>query len=210
MLTDKIKVDGWGIGREEALEVADRFTEYENLDHKTALRIHLLVEEALGMVTAITEDFDALFWIESKADDKAYIHLLAETDMDYKKKRALIDASKSKTNSAAVGVMGKIREIVENSMYTMDEVGSLEAENGGGTLMYSSMGMTDVSSMQSMDYTWSLNTYRDSVEDIKGNNPAAEMAWDELEKSIVANLADDVKVAVKGSSVELVIEKKIR
>lgn len=210
MLTDKIKVDGWGIGREEALEVADRFTEYENLDHKTALRIHLLVEEALGMVTAIAEDFDALFWIESGANDKAFIHLLAETDMDYKKKRALIDASKSKTNSAAVGVMGKIREIVENSMYTMDEVGSLEAEYGGNSLMYSSMGMTDVSAMQSMDYTWSLSKYRDNVEGIKGSNPAADMAWDELEKSIVANLADDVKVAVKGSTVELVIEKKIR
>ena len=34
MLTDKIKVDGWGIGREEALEAADRRPDADILAHK--------------------------------------------------------------------------------------------------------------------------------------------------------------------------------
>ena len=33
--------------------------------------------------------------------------------------------------------------------------------------------------------------------------------WDELEKSIIANLADDVRVSVSGNNVELIIEKAI-
>ncbi|MCR5596023.1 MAG: hypothetical protein K6G12_09240 [Lachnospiraceae bacterium] len=210
MVTDKIKVDGWGIGRDEALEITDRFAEYENVDHKTFMRLHLLAEETLGMVTAIAEDFDALFWLESTSDGKAYIHLLAETDMDYIKKKALIDASKRKQNDAAMGVMGKIREIVENSLYTMDEVESLQTEYGGSPLMYSSLGAVDSSSLASSDYQWSLSMYKDNVEDAKNTNPAAQMAWDELEKSIVANIADDVRVSVKGSTVELTIEKKIK
>ena len=37
----------------------------------------------------------------------------------------------------------------------------------------------------------------------------AREAWDELEKSIVANIADDVRVSVLGGSVEMVIEKQM-
>ena len=48
-----------------------------------------------------------------------------------------------------------------------------------------------------------------TVDKVKSENMAARAAWDELEKSIVANIADDVKVSVKGNNVELVIEKKL-
>ena len=34
--------------------------------------------------------------------------------------------------------------------------------------------------------------------------------WDELEKSIIANLADDVTVGINGDNVEMVITKKKR
>lgn len=37
---------------------------------------------------------------------------------------------------------------------------------------------------------------------------AAEEAWDELEKSIVAKLADDVQVGIRSGKVELVIRKR--
>ena len=32
--------------------------------------------------------------------------------------------------------------------------------------------------------------------------------WDELEKSIIANLADDVTVGINGNNVEMIITKK--
>ena len=51
------------------------------------------------------------------------------------------------------------------------------------------------------DDQWTLNRYRDA----ERNNSEP---WDELEKSIIANLADDVVVSVKGNNVEIAIIKK--
>ena len=51
-----------------------------------------------------------------------------------------------------------------------------------------------------MDDEWTLNRYKDA----ERNNAEP---WDELEKSIIANLADDVIVAVKGNNVEISIIK---
>ena len=51
-----------------------------------------------------------------------------------------------------------------------------------------------------LDDTWTLSRYKDSQKN-------SEEPWDELEKSIIANLADDVIVSVKGNKVEIVIVK---
>jgi hypothetical protein len=129
--------------------------------------------------------------------------------MDYNKEQELIAASKNKSNQASVGFMGKIRELIEDSIYTMDEVGRLQTATDGSSFKYSTMGVSDVSMLQADDFMWSLELYRANVDKVKSENMAARAAWDELEKSIVANIADDVKVSVKGNNVELVIEKKL-
>ena len=49
-----------------------------------------------------------------------------------------------------------------------------------------------------------MNRYRDAVRE--GRAPQED--WDELEKSIVANIADDVKIGIAGQDVEMVITKK--
>ena len=41
------------------------------------------------------------------------------------------------------------------------------------------------------------------------NDPAAREEWDELEKSVVKNVADDVKVYIRNGVVEMVILKKL-
>ena len=52
-----------------------------------------------------------------------------------------------------------------------------------------------------------MEAYKEALEKRKETEEEAKEAWDELEKSIVANLADEVKVAVRGDNVELVIDK---
>ena len=37
----------------------------------------------------------------------------------------------------------------------------------------------------------------------------AKEAWDELEKSVVSKIADDVKVSIEGRRVEMVIIKRV-
>lgn len=211
MQTDKIRVTSRGSGAQQALEEATKFADYVGLDSKASLRLRLIAEETLGMVAAITDDFNAEFWIESTPDKTCRIHLTARTIMDYSKKQELIKASSSKKNAAAKGFMGKIRQIIENSLYNLDEVGSLQSEYGGVPLMFGEMGMCETdptTSISSATYMWSLEKYKNSVSSCSDTNASAKEAWDELEKSIVANIADDVSVAVKGDIVDLIIEKK--
>ena len=52
-------------------------------------------------------------------------------------------------------------------------------------------------------YLWSLDEYRNTV---KKEEKTAE--WDELEKSVIASVADDVIVGVKGKNANIVIVKK--
>jgi len=62
------------------------------------------------------------------------------------------------------------------------------------------MGMGDPQIMKSA-YAWSLQKYRVKSEEKK------DEAWDELEKSIIANIADDVLVSLNGKSVEIIVKK---
>ena len=49
--------------------------------------------------------------------------------------------------------------------------------------------------------------YRDDVEDGAADDPIAQESLEELERSIVANIADDVQVGVVANRVEMVIRK---
>ena len=210
MQTDKIRVASDGSGRERALLEAEKYAQYVGLDRKTGLQLRLLTEETLGMVGAITEDFDADFWIENTETGVCRIHLIASTEMSYAKKKGLVSVSTSGRNEAAKGFMGQLRELLENILYSgEDELEGVPAGVGMEPYMFASMGMCDTETMltDSMFYLWSLERYRASVDENREDSSAVQEAWDELEKSIVASIADDVRVSVSGNKVELVIEK---
>ena len=162
------------------------------------------------MVKAISGEFTGKFWIENTSDKVCQLHLVASTDMNADKKKEFINSSSNKKNAASTGVMGKIRELFENSLFSINDMADLQTEFGTAPVLYGSMGLMDVetSVMNSCIYQWSLDKYRHSVEESKDSNEGSTKAWDELERSIVASIADDVKVGVKGNEVELVIEKK--
>ena len=210
MQTDKIRVASDGSGREQALLEAEKIAQYEGLGRKAALQLRLLTEETLGMVAAIAEDFDADFWIEKAKAGVCRIHLIAETDMNYAKKKGLVAVSTSGRNEAAKGFMGRIREMIENVLIREDDaMDPMAAGIGANPAYFSTMGMCepDVVAADSMLYLWSLERYRASIAENQENSQEDQDAWDELEKSIVASIADDVRVSVSGRTVELIIEK---
>ena len=51
---------------------------------------------------------------------------------------------------------------------------------------------------------WSLNDYQDKARKEKGEQ------WDELEKSIISNIADNVLVNLQGDKVEIVVKKDFK
>ena len=56
-------------------------------------------------------------------------------------------------------------------------------------------------------YSWSMSTYVASIDKAYDTQTAARDAKDELEKSIVANLADDIMVHIVNSNVEIALYK---
>ena len=46
-------------------------------------------------------------------------------------------------------------------------------------------------------------------EGVRRNDQAAREAWDELEKSVVAHAADEIKISIKGQTVEMTLIKKL-
>lgn len=192
MKTDVIRVASSGSGMEKALEQAEKVALYKGLPRKSALHLRLLTEEAMGLLRSITGDVDGLFWIED--DDETYeLHLKVDTMTDEDQRKKLLSVSSSGKNEAAKGLMGKIRAFFE------------PAE--GIPVMFD-MTMADAPGWA--DFTWSLSAYQIQLQEmVEQKRNGADEAWDELEKSVVTHVADDVKVGIRGREVELVIVKKM-
>ena len=162
---------------------------YAELDAKQTIRTRLIAEEFIGMLKELSQDFDGEFWIENNDLSFEFIaQLLINENMDKQTKRKFIDVSTSKKNAAANSIMGKIRDVVENMLYPENAVYS------------SSFISYQLETAVLLNDQWTLTRYKDAQRD-------KEEPWDELEKSIIANLADDVIVSVKGNKVEIVIKK---
>ncbi|MBQ7583794.1 MAG: hypothetical protein IJT24_04210 [Lachnospiraceae bacterium] len=206
MTTEQVFVKNDGEGLDKALRVAENFAKETKLTGRNAMHLRLITEELLGMVRAIAGEFTALFWLDGD-DKECSLHLMADVDMDPDKRRELIAASTSKKNEAAKGIMGKIRELVEVGMENYDEVGKLQVKYGVDPLCYGTMGIDNETMSQAM-LSWSLNQYRNSLSEAGSGEGYYEAAWDELEKSVVANVADDVRVGIRNDKVQITIYKK--
>ena len=55
-----------------------------------------------------------------------------------------------------------------------------------------------------LTYGWSMKAYKSAVAERREEEADK---WDELEKSITARLADEIRIFIRGNAVELVIEK---
>lgn len=208
MQTDKIFISSDGSGMAMALEESDRFCSYAGLTGKSALHVRLLTEEALGLVRGIMGEVHAAFWLESKKKGKRHlckICVSTKTNIDYSLRQELLSVSSTGENAAAVGIMGKIRDLIEQGLQGYEEASRYQAETGLGLGQYASMGMLETGDMTDAFY-WSLDAYREQVSQ---QGEEAEAAWDELEKSVVAKLADEVRVGILRDRVDLVIEKLV-
>ena len=195
MKTDVIAVSSKGNEIEEALLLADKVAAYKNLSPKSALHLRLLTEEAMGMLRSITGQMDGTFWIEDN-DGLYELHLQVYTLMDEKKREQLLAASSSGVNEATRGIMGRIRAFFEPPM--------------DGTPMFSSAPMAGMSPQMHGNMVWSMEDYRAQLSMYRAQSrEGAAEAWDELEKSVVSHVADDVKVSIRGRDVEMIIYKKM-
>ena len=192
MKTDILIVSNSGARMEEALNQVGKVAEYKNLSPKDALHLRLLAEEMMGMMRSVAGDLDGEFWIEDWHDTYE-LHLRAYTMIDEEQRRKLIEASTEGKNDASRGLMGRLRSFFDLS--------------GGAPVMHGLFMPGSTIAPESM--TWSMVDYKNQLEQYAKKNPEAMAAWDELEKSVISHVADNVKVAIRGRSVEMVIYKKL-
>ena len=214
MITEHIKVANTGAGMDTALALADNFSDTLSLTKKQSFHLRLLVEEMFNLIRALAGDFSGQFWIEAENQGKIkevkgfQIHLAsAKSELDYAKRQQLLSVSTKGENIAARGIIEKIRDLAEAGLYSMEESFNLQAKYGTGIFSCGMMSSIDTGISDAV-YAWSMQKYKDELEALHTENENVDEAWDELEKSIIANIADDVKVGVRKGSFEIIIEKK--
>ena len=201
-MNNKIKISNNGKNMNEALNLTEAAAKSMELNDRETLRLRLLAEEMMSMVRSITGSFTADFWLEHEGRHCKLV-LSAKTELDYGKRSEFLSVSTTGKNTAKVGLMEKIRGLFEAGLYGMEK--SLEAQEEYGVGMYSvgMMGAVDAGMTEAI-YSWSMQKYRDELEAKRTEYPEI---WDELEKSIIANLADDVSVGARKDGVMLVVQK---
>ena len=183
-------------GLEEILKESERVAAYNGFTHKQTLQLRLLCEEIDGMLPNIIGDFGGDLWIEYENGICKVNVSIKIPEFKLEQKEELIAIAKNKKNAATVGIVGKIRGAIENFFLDEEPVGYFDTSYGA----FYEIGMAGY-----VDYSclWSLEQYRSTVK--QGNQ---NEAWDELEKSVIASVADDVIVGVKGKQANIVIVKK--
>ena len=190
---------------EAVLAEVEKVTAYNGLEDKKALRIRLLAEELCGMLPGLIQNFSGEFWAENDGDDyRLHVELKAD-NMSLDLRDELISVSKSGKNAAAKGVMGKIRAVAETMLLVASDP-TLSVPCGEYYDYYGyNMGVGYIDPAIAVEtgyiYSWSLFNYKTAVEEKE------EGAYAELERSIVAKLADDIIVGVRGKNVEIVVKK---
>ena len=181
---------------------AERIANFNKLGKKETMRLRLLAEELICMLPQLLTYGAGRFWIEN--EHTAYeLHVsLTPDEFVTVDREKLLSVSKSGKNAAAVGILSKICIAVEKMMNdraraTVDT-----------PFDFYDMGMYNYGDYQA----WSLMNYRSRVKTGCEQDQAARESlreqWDELEKSIITNLADDVTVGVKGGRVDIAVIKK--
>ena len=207
MKTETVIITSRGSGMAEALLATEKLGADNGLAKKEKLRLRLLSEELIGLMRGIAGDVEALYWVE-QAEKKYELHLKANVPMAPEIRRQLLAASSSGKNAAARGFMGKLREMVAVALLPQDQETAVQGDMAMGVLREENgSGRSTIRNPRAQAYAWSMKQYKSELKQNSKKDEKAAEAWDELEKSIVANLADEVSVSIVGSSVEITIFK---
>ena len=178
-------------GVKEALAMTEKLGVDYGLERKPVLHLRLLAEELFGMMRGIAGNITSEYKIIAE-DRKFELHLKSDIKMTEEVREKLIGVSSSGKNAAATGFTGKIRVMIAEVLLSIREAAPYAVINTASA--YSPV--------------WMMSDYKTEVQRNADKDKTAQQAWDELEKSVLAKIADDIKVGVVGNSVEIIIYKE--
>lgn len=164
----------------------------DNISPKISSCIRLLTEEAYSMFYELLEAEKLNFSLE-KENSKFTITIQTSAWTNEETKDQFLKISSSGKNDAYKGIKGFFKSIIDSLILGASvSDGCSRAEFGYDEYDFSKM------------YRWQLSEYieRAPVEKVKAK-------WDELEKSIIMNFADDISISIRDDVIEMVIVKNI-
>ena len=202
-----IVVDSHGHGMQEAIDETAALGTECGLEKKDTLRLRLLSEELFGLMKSVVGNVSGHYWVDQE-DQLFAIHL--ETDvasMDREMRRQLLSVSSSGQNAAATGLIGKIRDMISVMMLPR-EGGRNEAAAPlpGSVGANGAVGSSGAQAGNGGSYVWSMQKHK--AETSQESDSSDDSSWDELEKSIVSSIADDVSISIDGTTVQITIIKQ--
>lgn len=190
--TEKLWISSTIQRNTDAEEMLREFADKAGITGKDYLHLGLLAEETMGMAHRMMQDFEGEIWAETGSGGYQII-LEAE-----------VRQNGAHPRQNPEGFMGKIAEML-NCAYMFEEKDDVPEELASVLPDYMSYGAPVNSNAAVWAGKWSLSDYRKTCLRRKTADHAAEVALDELEKSIVASIAKEVTVGIEGSKVRLVI-----
>lgn len=110
-----IRIDNHGNGFREATDETMRMADEGGLSREQSLRLALFTEEILSMISILTEEMQADFWIE-RLNRQYELHVSTRTVLDRKQRRRVRRAIASKKAEKAGGFLAKLRSAFERAM----------------------------------------------------------------------------------------------
>ena len=196
MKTDRLWVNGNIRRTSEINDILREFAVQAGITGKNDLHMTLLTEETLGMANQLLKDFDGEIWLETTSDG---YEIILEADVRGN------EAGVATAPDAPLGFMAKIAEML-NCSYMFEDISEMPENLAAMLPDYLSYGLRETGSTPVWAGKWSLSLYRSNLRKV----PDSGLNLDELEKSIVASLADDVTIGIHGRRLRLAIIKKIR
>ncbi len=182
------------------LDEVSNLAKYYNLDKKKASHLRLLAEELICMLPELLSFSKGEFWIEHKGTEfELHTQIKPNTALTWDKRESLLKVSTSGKNAAAKGILNKILLTVEWMLIDSDNLSENLTNN-----MYNFYDMGRANIPAFVGTSWSLEAYRKQAHG-KDNEE-----WDELEKSIIANIADDVIVGMESKQVNIIVKKQFK
>ena len=192
MKTDKLWVNGSIRRNSEVNEILVDFAREAGITGKDFQHMTLLTEETLGMANQMLKDFDGEIWLETTG---AGYDIILEADVRGKTPAA---------QNAPAGFMAKIAEML-NCSYMFENISEMPENLASALPDYLSYGIRRSGDEPLWAGKWSLSAYRNNLR----NDTSSGINLDELEKSIVARLADEVTIGIQGRRIRLVISKNV-
>ena len=196
MKTEKTVVTSSGKGIEKALSITEKLGIDSGLESRPVLHLRLIAEELFGMLHGIAKETVSDYWIEYDGKNFEF-HIKSDVKMTEEMRNQFLNASSSGKNAAATGFTGKIRVFIADALLSVKEIAPY------AKMSTASAYPGDTGSV------WTMSDYKNEIMKNlhKDENEEADKAWDELEKSVIAKLADDIKVHIIGKNVEIIVYK---